>query len=99
MRIIIEFDGGRGSAPDILEPIAISDTTEAKLVRRILDIIVKYDRGCGVLKQQISHGCSNSTSADVRDEVLAELERCGIIVRDARFPRRLKLNRRWRYDE
>lgn len=99
MRIIIEFDGGAGDMPGAPERVAISDTSEAKLVRRILDIIGKYDNGCGVLKQTISrNGGKNSSSAE-RDDILEELEDYGIIVRDPRNQKRLKLNRRWRYEE
>lgn len=100
MRIIIEFDGGAGDMPGAPERVAISDTREAKLVRRILDVIGKYDRGEGVLKKDVSNGTGGYRScAGERNEILTELEDYGIIVRDARFPNRMKLNRRWRYDE
>ena len=99
MRIIIEFDGGAGDMPGAPERVAISDKREAKLVRRILDVIGKYDRGSGVLRRTVSMNACKNGDASERDEILAELEDYGIIVRDARFPNRMKLNRRWRYDE
>ena len=99
MRIIIEFDGGAGDMPGAPERVAISDTREAKLVRRILDVIGKYDRGSGVLKQTISRNGGKNCSSAGRDDILEELEDYGIIVRDPRNQKRLKLNRRWRYEE
>ncbi len=99
MRIIIEFDGGAGDMPGAPERVAISDTREAKLVRRILDVIGKYDHGSGVLRRTVSMNTNKNGDADERNEILAELEDYGIIVRDARYPNRMKLNRRWRYDE
>ena len=98
MKITIEFNPTPEDSPEFPERVAISDTSEAKLVRRILDIIGKYDNGGGVLKQTISrNGGKNSSSAE-RDDILEELEDYGIIVRDPRNQKRLKLNRRWRYE-
>lgn len=65
MRIIIEFDGGAGDMPGAPERVAISDTREAKLVRRILDVIGKYDRGDGVLKKMSATVPADITPAPV----------------------------------